>query len=161
VFQSIAASPQLNLETGASGFGSVGDTWKGLQIASGGTIIAPAPDPAPVSYSPAPLPSIAAKAPVITKSFSLDTPVLAKQQKKVLRALIREVGVKGSFEVVAGVAREPGQTKAQAKALALAKARAIKKYLVLRGVKKRDVLIQVYVNARGEPGSAEVTAIGR
>jgi hypothetical protein len=160
-FTRIGDNARLYLEDGATGFGSVGDTWKGLLIATGGTIIAPAPDPAPVSYSPAPLPSIAAKAPAITKSFSLDTPVLAKQQKKVLRTLIQEVGVTGSFEVVAGVAREPGQTKAQAKALALAKARQIKKYLVLRGVKKRDVLIQVYVNARGEPGSAEVTAIGR
>jgi hypothetical protein len=145
VFQSIAASPQLNLETGASGFGSVGDTWKGLQIASGGTIIAPAPDPAPVSYSPAPLPPIAAKAPVITKSFSLAAPVLAKQQKKLLRTLIAEVGAGGSFEVVAGVVREPGKTKAQAKALALAKARQIKKYLVLRGVKKRDVSLEAKV----------------
>jgi hypothetical protein len=67
---------------------------------------------------------------------------LAKQQKKVLRTLIRKVGAKGSFEVVAGVVREPGQTKKQARALALAKARAIKKYLVLRGVKKRDVSLK-------------------
>jgi hypothetical protein len=98
-----------------------------------------------VSYSPAPLPSIAAKAPAITKSFSLDTPVLAKQQKKLLRALIREVGVKGSFEVVAGVVREPGQTKKQSKALALAKARAIKKSLVLKGVKKKVVYLKTKV----------------
>jgi hypothetical protein len=70
---------------------------------------------------------------------------LAKQQKKVLRTLIQEVGAKGSFEVVAGVVREPGQTKKQAEALALAKARAIKKYLVLRGVKKRDVSLKTRI----------------
>jgi hypothetical protein len=87
---------------------------------------------------------------------------LAKQQKKVLRNLIQEVGVKGSFEVVAGVAREPGQTKAQAKALALTKARAIKKYLVLRGVKKRDVSLKtkIYkVGARPVEGLEALVAI--
>jgi hypothetical protein len=144
-FTRIGANAKLYLEDGATGFGSVGDTWKGLQIASGGTIIAPAPDPAPVSYSPAPLPPIAAKAPVITKSFSLDAPFLAKQQKKVLRTLIAEVGAGGSFEVVAGVVREPGQTKKQAKALALAKARAIKNYLVLRGMKKKEISLKTKI----------------
>jgi hypothetical protein len=159
-FTRIGDNARLYLEDGATGFGSVGDTWKGLQIATGGTIIAPAPDPAPESYSPAPLPPIAAKDPAITKSFSLDTPFLAKQQKKVLRALIREVGVKGSFEVVAGVAREPGQTKAQAKALALAKARAIKKYLVLRGVKKKDVSLKIKIYKVGEiQGSLNQTLV--
>jgi hypothetical protein len=101
-------------------------------------------------------PPVPTKAPAITKSFSLDTPFLAKQQKKVLRALIREVGVKGSFEVVAGVAREPGQTKAQAKALALAKARAIKKYLVLRGVKKKDISLKTKVYKVGRSPDTRV-----
>ncbi len=155
-FTRIGANAKLFLEDGATGFGSVGDTWKGLLIATGGTIIAPAPDPAPVSYSPAPLPPIAAKAPVITKSFSLDTPVLAKQQKKELRTLIAEVGAGGSFEVVAGAALSPGVTKRQAKALALAKARSIKKYLVLRGVKKKNVSLKTKVLRLGESPDTQI-----
>jgi outer membrane protein OmpA-like peptidoglycan-associated protein len=164
-FTRIGAMPKLYLEDGATGFGSVGDTWKGLLIAAGGTIITPdpEPDPAPVSSfpAPAPVPPVATEPLPASRSFSLDTPVLAKQQKKVLRTLVQEVGAKGSFEVVAGVIREPGQTKKQAKALALAKARAIKKYLVLRGVNKRNVVIQVDGYPAGEAVSTEVTAIGR
>ena len=146
-FSSIGANPKLYLEDGATGFGSVGDTWKGLLIATGGTIVAPAPDPTPdpgpVSYSPAPLPPVAIATPIITKSFSINTPFLAKQQKKVLRTLIGEVGAGGSFEVVAGFARSVGVTKKQARALAMAQAKALKKYLVKRGVKKRDVKIKL------------------
>ena len=148
-FTRIGANPKLYLEDGATGFGSVGDTWKGLLIATGGTIVTPDPDPtpapAPVSSSPAPapLPPIATPVPAITKSFSLDSPVLAKQQKKVLRTLIGEVGAGGSFEVVAGFARAEGVTKKQARALAMAQAKVLKKYLVKRGVKKRDVKIKL------------------
>ena len=150
-FTRIGASPKLYLEDGATGFGSVGDTWKGLLIATGGTIITPdpepdpTPDPAPVNYSPAPAPTppAAIPTPSITKSFSLDSPFLAKQQKKVLRTLIGEVGAGGSFEVVAGFARSVGVTKKQARALAMAQAKALKKYLVKRGVKKRDVRIEL------------------
>jgi hypothetical protein len=41
----------------------------------------------------------------------LNTAVLAKQQKKVLRTLIKQVGAGGSFEVVAGIARQEGLSK--------------------------------------------------
>lgn len=156
-FSSIGANPKLYLEDGATGFGSVGDTWKGLLIAAGGTIVAPdptpdpapapAPAPAPVSSSPAPppLPSVASPVPAITKSFSLESPVLAKQQRKMLRTLIRQVGAGGSFEVVAGIARQEGLSKKALRALARDNAKAIKKYLVKRGIKKRDVKIKVKI----------------
>ena len=159
-FSRIGTTPKLFLEDGATGFGSVGDTWKGLLIATGGTIITPdpEPDPAPVSSSPAPapVPPVATESSPASRSFSLDTPVLAKQQKKGLRTLIQEVGARGSFEVVAAVVREPGQTKKQAKALALAQARAIKKYLVLKGVKKRDVSLKTKIYKVGESPDTRV-----
>ena len=164
-FTRIGANPKLYLEDGATGFGSVGDTWKGLLIAAGGTIVTPDPEPDPTpapapAPAPAPVPAFTppppAKPEVTSRSFSLETSVLAKRQKKVLRALIREVGAKGSFEVVAGVIREPGQTKKQAKALALAKARAIKKYLVLRGVKKKDVSLKPKVYKVGQSPDTRV-----
>jgi outer membrane protein OmpA-like peptidoglycan-associated protein len=106
---------------------------------------APAADPVSSSPAPAPLPPIATPVPAITKSFSLDSPVLAKQQKKVLRTLIKQVGAGGSFEVVVGVALSPGVTKRQAKALALAKARAVKNYLVLKGATKKNVSLKTKV----------------
>jgi hypothetical protein len=162
-FSSIGVGAKLYLEDGATGFGSVGQSWKGLTIAAGGTIITPTPPPSSGSGSSLPpLPPVVLEKPAVLKTFPLDAPFLAKQQKKVLRNLIQEVGVKGSFEVVAGVVREPGQTKAQAKALALAKARAIKKYLVLRGVKKRDVSLKtkIYkVGARPMEGLEALVAI--
>jgi hypothetical protein len=161
-FTRIGDNAQLYLEDGATGFGSVGQTWKGLLIAAGGTIITPdpEPEPEPVSSSPAPLPSFPTKAAAFSKSFSLYTPFLAKQQKKKLRTLIKQVGAGGSFEVVAGVAPSQGVTKSQAKALALAKARAIKNYLVLRGVKKKDVSLKIKIYKVGEiQGSLNQTLV--
>ena len=156
-FSSIGVGAKLYLEDGATGFGSVGQSWKGLTIAAGGTIITPTPPPSSGSGSSLPpLPPVVLEKPAVLKTFPLDAPFLAKQQKKVLRNLIQEVGVKGSFEVVAGVAREPGQTKAQAKALALAKARQIKKYLVQRGVEKKDISLKTKIYKVGQSPDTHV-----
>jgi hypothetical protein len=154
--------PNLYLEDGATGFGSVGDTWNGLKIAAGGTIVIRIRIQLPIQlllssstwcwicsfiYPPPPPP---ASPEVTSRSLVLDTAVLAKQQKKVLRTLIKQVGAGGSFEVVAGIARQEGFNQSKAlRALARDNARAIKKYLVKRGVKKRDVRIKVKVYKRG------------
>ncbi len=65
-FEGVNASAKLYLEDGATGFGSVDDTWKGLLIAAGGTIITPDPEPDPEpDPTPAPAPGAGA-APAFT-----------------------------------------------------------------------------------------------
>jgi hypothetical protein len=166
-FFSIGAEPQLFLEDGATGFGSVGETWKGLKIAAGGTIVTPDPDPTPdPTPAPAPAPGTGA-APAFTppppaspevtsRSLVLNTAVLAKQQKKVLRTLIAEVGAGGSFEVVAGIARQEGLSKQALRALARDNAEKIKKYLVKRGIKGRDVSLKTKIYKVGRSSKVEV-----
>jgi hypothetical protein len=151
VFADSGPSATASIKYNATGFDLVSGFWNGLLVSR---------DAAPVSYSPALPPPVPTKAPAITKSFALDTPFLAKQQKKKLRTLIKQVGAGGSFEVVAGVALSQGVTKSQAKALALAKARAIKNYLVLRGVKKKDVSLKIKIYKVGEiQGSLNQTLV--
>jgi hypothetical protein len=55
---------------------------------------------------------------------------------------------------------QQGQTKKQAKALALAKARAIKRYLVLRGVKPKTVLLKTKVYKQGVSSETQVFGSG-
>ena len=151
VFADSGPSATASIKYNATGFDLVSGFWNGLLVSR---------DAAPVSSSPALPPPVPTKAPAITKSFALDTPFLAKQQKKKLRTLIKQVGAGGSFEVVAGVALSQGVTKRQAKALALAKARAIKNYLVLRGVKKKDVSLKIKIYKVGEiQGSLNQTLV--
>jgi hypothetical protein len=145
VFLDTAPLATASIKYNATGFILVAGLWNGLLVSR---------DQAPVSSSPAgPIPTTIS---TITKSFALNSPFLASQQKKVLRKLIREVGSGGSFEVVAGVVREPSQTKKQAKALALAKARVIKRYLVLRGVKKKDISLKTKVYKVGVSPKTQV-----
>ena len=151
VFTGSGPSATASIKFNATGFDLVSGLWSGLLISRDA---APAPDP--VSTSPAPLPQLNTKTPAITKSFVLDTPVLAKQQKKVLRTLIAEVGAGGSFEVVAGISAREGLGKKALRALAREKASAIKKYLVKRGVKKRDVTVRVKIYKVGASPDSHV-----
>jgi 2-hydroxychromene-2-carboxylate isomerase len=93
---------------------------------------------------------------VASRSFFLETAVLAKQQKKVLRALIAEVGAGGSFEVVVGIARQEGLSKKALRALARDNAKKIKKYLVKRGIKGRDVSFRTEIYKVGRSSKVEV-----
>jgi hypothetical protein len=153
VFANTGPSATASIKHNATGFDLVSGLWNGLLVSRDA-----APSPAPVSSSPAPapIPPVTTAPAPVSRSFSLDTAVLAKQQKKVLRALIQEVSAEGSFEVVTGVVREPGQTKKQAKALALAKARAFKNYLVLKGVEKKNISLKTKIYQVGESPDTRV-----
>jgi outer membrane protein OmpA-like peptidoglycan-associated protein len=129
-----------------SSFGLNGSTWKGLVV----SYAEPEPTPDPSSdYTPAPAPVV--PDPVTTKStsFVFDSVVLSKSNKKVIRVLFREFGVLGIYKVKTGVLFIPLTTKAQDKALALKKARAIKRYLIGLGVKKKNITVSSKVYKAG------------
>ena len=149
-FSNVSAGAVASIRHNATGFDPMAGLWNSLTVVRDA---APAPEP---SSAVLVVPPAAAPAAPVSTSFSLDSPVLASQQKKALRELIAEVGKGGNFEVVARVVRTPGMSKAGAKALALAKAREIKKYLVSRGVKKKDILVSTKLVRPGKQAKTRV-----
>jgi hypothetical protein len=150
-FSNLAAGAVASVKYNATGFDPTAGLWNSLTVVRDA---APAPES---SSAVLVAPPVAAPAIPISTSFSSNTASLASQQKKALRELVAEVGKGGNFEVVARVVRTPGMSKAQARALALAKAREIKKYLVSRGVKKKDILVSTRLLKPGKQAKTEVT----
>ena len=150
-FSNLAAGAVASVKYNATGFDPTAGLWNSLTVVRDA---APAPES---SSAVLVAPPVAALTPPISTSFSSNTASLASQQKKALRELVAEVGKGGNFEVVARVVRTPGMSKAQARALALAKAREIKKYLVSRGVKKKDILVSTRLLKPGKQAKTEVT----
>ena len=148
-FSSLPAGATASIKYNATGFDTVGGFWNSLTVTRDAAP-APASTPLPV------IPPVQTPAPPVSISFSLDSPSLATPQKKALRELIAEVGKEGSFEVVARVVRTPGMSKAQARALALAKAKEIKRYLVSKGVKRKDIVISSKIVKPGKKAKTEV-----
>ena len=149
-FSNLAAGAVASIKYNATGFDPVADLWNSLTVVRDAA-------PAPASSAAVVIPPVTTPAPPVSTSFSLDSRSLASQQKKALRELVAEVGKRGSFEVVARVVRTPGMSKAQAKALALAKAKEIKKYLVSRGVKKKDISLVARIALQGSKAKTKVS----